>query len=193
MLVSIRIPIGLVFAAAVACGSSSVQQPDPHHATSKPTVDLDLRDAPIYDALRALAQQAQVNLDVDSGLTGTVTINVRSAPWDDVLATIAKDHNLRVAVTGPVVHVSDGSKPAAPEHTFTGTPMKVRFDDTPIRDAVKVIADVAKIQIAVDDGIDVGITLHLRNVPWDLALDHLVRKYELRLVRDGDRLRIRKR
>jgi type II secretory pathway component HofQ len=174
--------LGLVL---VACHSA------PRPDDGKPRIDLDLHDAPVYEALRAIATRAHVNLDADPGFTGTVTMRVQSTRWDEALAMIAKEHHLRVVTAGPVMHVSDASKPVA-EPTFAGTPIEVRFDDTPLREAVSTIAEVAKLPITVDDGVDASVTLHLRKVPWDLALDHLVRKYELRMVRTADGIRIAK-
>ena len=180
---------------AEACGASAAQQraaPRPQETgSSQARIDLELIDVPVEDALRALAEKAHINLDAaGSHLTGAVTIHVRAKPWNDVLAMIANDHGLRVTTTGSVVRVSNASDPPPENQSFTGTPIEASFDNTPIRTAVKTIADLAGAKITVDDGVDVAVTLHLRRVPWDFALDHLVRKYGLKLIRDEGRLRI---
>ncbi len=164
-----------------------------HSAPAAPrTVDLQFRDAPILDVLHVLATSAQVNLDVDPDVTGTVSIDVHGAPWDVVLATIAKDHVLRVESAGPVIRVSRADSPPT-KTTFIGAPIDVDFAEMPLRDAVSTIAGFAKISITVADGVDAKVTLRLRNAPWDLALDHIARAYGLRLVEAGGAYRIEKR
>jgi type II secretory pathway component HofQ len=155
-------------------------------------IDLEIRAAPIHDALRLLATSANANFTVDPDVTGEVTISVHARPWREVLDQIVATHHLAVhevdGVEG-VLRISRAST-SVTATPFTGTPIAVAFDDTPLRDAVKIIADDAKVEIVVDDGIDERVTLRLRNAPWDFALDHLVRKYELRIIRDGARIRI---
>lgn len=73
--------------------------------------------------------------------------------------------------------------------SFAGERSTARFDETPIRDVAKVLADFAKTDIIVDDGVQAHITLHLR-LPCDLALYHLAQKYDLRVVRTDGVIRI---
>ena len=189
----------MMFVAAmlvVACGSGNAGQrpaaPRQEQATNSTTrIDLELTNVPIADALRALAEKAHINLDAAGAhLAGTVTINVRAKPWNEVLAMIANEHGLRVTMTSSAVFVSDASAP--PPQPFAGAPIEASFDDTPIKLAVQTIANLAHAKITVDDDVNVKVTLHLRGVPWDFALDHLVRKYGLQLIREGGGLRIKK-
>jgi hypothetical protein len=53
-----------------------------------------------------------------------------------------------------------------------------------------VFGDFAHVAITVDDDVDAQITLRLRHAPWDFALDHIAHKYALRVIREGDRIRI---
>jgi type II secretory pathway component HofQ len=156
------------------------------------TIDVDVRDAPIEDVLRLIARAARINLDVDPDVTGTVSLDVHAAPWPDVLATVARDHALRVEQVGPVWRVMRASAPPAAPVAYTGAPIEVRFDDTPLRESAATLARLSGRAIVVDPAVadDILVTLHLRNAPWDLALDHLARKYGLRVVDDGARLRL---
>lgn len=182
----------------VACGSGNAGQrpaaPRQERATRSTTrIDLELTNVPTADALRALAEKAHINLDAAGAhLAGTVTINVRATPWNEALAMIANEHGLRVTMTSSAVFVSDASAPPPQAQSFTGAPIEASFDDTPIKAAVQTIANLAHTKITVDDDVNVAVTLHLRGVPWDFALDHLVRKYGLQLIRDGGGLRITK-
>ena len=83
-----------------------------------------------------------------------------------------------------------GIRPPAPQKDFSGDPIEVSFDDTPIRSAAQTLSQVAKVNISVDGDVQASVTLRLRNIPWDLALYHLAQKYALRVVRDGNDIRI---
>lgn len=196
----------LLLVLVFACGSSrQVTQPtkaNPQQQTSttETPLDLELVDAELTDALVAVAGRAGINIfaDADIDEAGRVTISTQSTPWNEVLAKIAADHRLRIEeldVRGAdhkALWISRQSSPPAPVTQFTGDRITARFDDTPIRDVAKTIADFARTSIAVDDDVQANITLHLR-LPWDLALYHLAQKYELRIVRSDRGIRISRR
>lgn len=157
----------------------------------KPRIDLDLREASMHDTFRAIAVAAHANIDVDPDVVGSVTIAVRARPWDEVLATIAREHRLRVEHVGKIIYISDAAKPARSRPTFRGAHITVAFDETPIREAMAELARVAYQHIVVDDDIvEMRVTMRVRDVPWDLALEHLTRKEGLRVVREASTLRI---
>lgn len=159
-------------------------------------IDLMFSNEDIYEAFRTLAQKAGISLFLDSNLDGRVTLAVQSVPWPEALETLARDHKLRVerlnvrGVQAPSFWVSRRSSPPAPQREFTGERVTMRFDNTPIREAVKQLADAAKTNILVDDGVgDIPITLNLR-LPWDLGLAHLAQKYELHLLSANGTIRV---
>lgn len=154
-------------------------------------IDVAFVNTPVTDALRVVAERAHVNIDADGDIAGTVTLKLRARPWDEVVRRIATATQLYVVPEGPNTVRVTASATAAPQ-TFTGTPMTARFDDTPIRDVAKVFAEASHLTVTVDPDVDVAVTMHLRNAPWDLALDHLARKYGLDLERTATAIRIRK-
>jgi type II secretory pathway component GspD/PulD (secretin) len=162
------------------------------------TIDLDVNDVDVDAALIAVATRARINVFLDPDVRGRVNVHVRSTPWRDALAIIAKQLHLRVEeleVAGAMhasVWITSASSPSAPQTRFTGHPIDVHFDDMPIRAAVNTIADAAHVPIAVDDDIQQAVTMHSRG-PWDLALYHLAQKSELRVVREGNAFRITRR
>src|SRR5690348_11928180 len=133
-------------------------------------IDLELTNSTLTDALAALAGRAQINLFADPHIddAGRVTLTVHSAPWKDVLARIAAEHQLRVEkldVRGsnhPSFWISMQSRPPAPVTSFSGARITARFDEAPVRDVAKALSAVAKRTIVVDDDVQVNITLHLR-------------------------------
>ncbi len=172
--------------AALALLAACASAPRPRDGA---LISVDLAGEPMASALRTVATAAHVNIDAaDPALAGTVTLRMR-APWKIVLARIAHDHDLRVVYQDRIVRVCAPTTPCdAPP--AAGAPITAAFDDTPIRDAAAAFARVAKVDVVVDPDVQVDVTMHVRNAPWDLALDHLARKYGLVMSRTGSTVRI---
>jgi type II secretory pathway component HofQ len=192
----IRLFILLALAGACASGNATrVAHAQP--GDREPRVDLELADAELTDALVELAGDAHINLFADPHVNdaGRVTLRVHAARWEDVLAKLASEHQLRVeqlevrGVDRRSFWISQQSSPPAPVTTFTGERITARFDDAPIREVAAALSSVAKTDIVVDNDVQAAVTLHMR-LPWDLALYHLAQKYDLRIVRGDAEIRI---
>jgi type IV pilus assembly protein PilQ len=59
-----------------------------------------------------------------------------------------------------------------------------------IRDFLRFLAEAAGVNIVVDNDVDGSVTLRLRDVPWDEALDVVLRANGLAMVRRGHVIRI---
>ena len=182
----------ILTALAGACASGNATRVAVPQHPGDPTVDLELANAELTTRSSKLAGNARINLFADSHVNdaGRVTLRVHAARWEDVLAKIATEHQLRVeklevrGVDRPSFWISKRSSPPAPVTSFRGERITARFDDAPIREVAAALSNVAKTQIVVDNDVQATITLHMR-LPWDLALYHLAQKYDLRIVR-GD-------
>lgn len=53
--------------------------------------------------------------------------------------------------------------------------LSLDFKDTDIRDVVLMMAEVGQFQVVLDPGITCKLTLKLKDVPWDTALDLALR------------------
>jgi hypothetical protein len=67
-----------------------------------------------------------------------------------------------------------------------GRPVDLDLRDADIRDVCRLLADVGHTNIVVADGVTGSITLRMRRVPWDQALDVILRAKGYRAERDGD-------
>ncbi|EPJ45760.1 MAG: type 4 fimbrial biogenesis protein PilQ [Osedax symbiont Rs1] len=54
---------------------------------------------------------------------------------------------------------------------FTGEKIDLNFQNVKIRSVLQIISEVAQKNLVVDDSVSGSITLRLKNVPWDQALD----------------------
>ncbi len=58
---------------------------------------------------------------------------------------------------------------------FTGERLSLNFQDIPVRAVLQLIADFTNLNVVVSDSVDGNLTLRLQNVPWDQALDIILK------------------
>ena len=96
-----------------------------------------------------------------------------SAPNDDLAR--ANPSGLRSA---------DGSK------NYTGRLISLDLQDTDIDNALRIIAEVSNLNIIASDDVTGKVTLRLIDVPWDQALDVILKTNGLDQVTEGNVIRI---
>jgi len=62
-------------------------------------------------------------------------------------------------------------KKKAKEKTFSGERLSLNFQDIEVRSVLQLIADFTGLNVVVSDSVTGNVTLRLKNVPWDQALD----------------------
>ncbi len=94
-----------------------------------------------------------------------------------------------------------GFASVTPAYALTGAPQKreysgrritLDFHDIEIRNLLRLIADVSKKNIIVADDVTGKVTVSLRNVPWDQALDLVLKTKGLDKEEMGNVIRIAK-
>ena len=58
---------------------------------------------------------------------------------------------------------------------FKGDLLDLNFQDIEVRDVLELIADFRSLNLVASDSVQGTITLNLNNVPWDQALDIILR------------------
>jgi len=104
--------------------------------------------------------------------------------------------------TSPAVTPQDGEKPrlakltgaektskANPKH-YTGKRISLDFKDADVQNVLRVIADVSGLNIVATDDVAGRVTLHLIDVPWDQALDVVLEGNRLKMIREGNIMRV---
>jgi type IV pilus assembly protein PilQ len=69
---------------------------------------------------------------------------------------------------------------------FTGERISLSFQTVDIRSLLQIIADVAGTNMVVSDSVNGQIAMRLQNVPWDQALDIILRTKGLGMRRQGN-------
>lgn len=81
-------------------------------------------------------------------------------------------------------------KEVVPSKKFTGKRISLDFQDADIRNVLRLIADVSGYNLAAGDDVKGKVTIKLLNVPWDQALDLILKMNNLGYIREGNILRV---
>jgi type IV pilus assembly protein PilQ len=79
---------------------------------------------------------------------------------------------------------------AAPAQRYTGEPISVDLRDVDLRDFFRLIHEISGLNVVLDPAVRGTVTLVLDEVPWDQALDIVLRNNSLSRELDGTVLRI---
>src|SRR2546422_10946251 len=69
---------------------------------------------------------------------------------------------------------------------FTGKRISLDFQDAEISSVLRLIADVSGLNMVVGEAVKSKVTLKLLNVPWDQALDLILKLNNLGQIREGN-------
>lgn len=112
-----------------------------------------------------------------------------------------KTQNIKPTVIGgfgaastPVAQQSVSQVPPQPgargRKIYHGATVEFDFKDAPIHDLLRIIADTGGVNIVVPDSIDAKVTVRLKRVPWDQALEVILASHGLWYRREGNLYRI---
>ena len=80
---------------------------------------------------------------------------------------------------------ADQTKPV-----YTGEPISLNLKDVDLKDFFRLIHEISGLNIIIDPNVTGSVTLVLDSVPWDQALDIVLKDNELGKVMEGNVLRI---
>ncbi|HEX7499332.1 MAG TPA: type IV pilus secretin PilQ, partial [Polyangia bacterium] len=87
--------------------------------------------------------------------------------------------------TGP-----SGRYAAIGKKRYTGRRIDLDFKGADIHNILRLLADVGQVNVIVADDVRGDVTIKMRDVPWDQALDVVLRSKGLGSVREGNLLRV---
>lgn len=79
---------------------------------------------------------------------------------------------------------------AGGQRVFTGEPIAMTLKDADIKDVLRTFANITGLNIAVDPNVTGSVTVDFVDVPWDQALDLILRQNGLAYVLEGNVMRI---
>lgn len=77
-----------------------------------------------------------------------------------------------------------------PLRKYKGKKIDMDMSEAQITDVIKLLAEVADLNILTSDEVSGTITLRLKNVEWDKALDYILRQKDLTMLQDGNIIRV---
>jgi type IV pilus assembly protein PilQ len=80
----------------------------------------------------------------------------------------------------------------APQKVYTGHPINLDFKDGDLQDIFRLFADISGLNVVVNPGVAGKVTLKLTEVPWDQALDLILKTNSLGYTLDDNVIRIAK-
>ena len=112
---------------------------------------------------------------------GGVTFDIVAAGAVEPLVTQnGRRLTIELAPSGSIERPETDSGPS-----YTGHRITLDFQDIPVRDVLSIIAEESGLNVIASDGVQGNVTLNLTDVPWDQALDLVLRNHGLSARREG--------
>ena len=102
-----------------------------------------------------------------NGQNTTILVKPSSEPYE----YLAYQTGNKLVLDFKPVTLSDKEQREKELFQFTGEPIDLNFQNVELRSVLQIIAEVAELNLVVSDTVSGNITLRLKNVPWDQALD----------------------
>jgi type IV pilus assembly protein PilQ len=77
-----------------------------------------------------------------------------------------------------------------PRRRYTGRRIDLDFKGADIHNILRLLSEVGQVNIVTSDDVKGEITIKMKNVPWDQALDVILRAKQLGQVREGNLIRV---
>ncbi len=73
---------------------------------------------------------------------------------------------------------------------YAGEKLTLNFQDISVREALNVIADFTELNMVISDSVTGNLTLRLKDVPWDQALDIILQSRGLAMRKNGNVIQV---
>ncbi|APE04716.1 secretin [Alteromonas sp. RW2A1] len=105
----------------------------------------------------------------EDGKSSRIEVNYEGAV---VVKNSVKGNQLQIEVT-PMA--KEQQEALESETEYTGEPISLDFQDVPVRQVLQIIAQVNGFNLVTTDSVTGNVTISLSGVPWDQALDMIMR------------------
>ncbi|MEO1848951.1 MAG: AMIN domain-containing protein, partial [Psychrobacter sp.] len=132
--------------------------------------------------LRRLNINSGVVSSIDTknqGQNGVITINMSD---DYEYQAYQSGNQLNISISKPELL----REPTLEERVYSGEPLSMEFQDVEIRSVLDILAQFTEMNIVASDSVAGNITLRLINVPWDQALDIILKSKNLGKRENGN-------
>ena len=122
-------------------------------------------------------------LNINSGLVSS--IDTKNQNQNGVITiNMSDDYEYQAYQSGSQLNVNISKpellrEPTLEEKVYNGEPLSMEFQDIEIRSVLDILAQFTEMNIVANDSVAGNITLRLINVPWDQALDIILKSKNL--------------
>jgi len=185
-----------VSASATVAPTTATATTDVASATSQDFVFVE----PVYDVKKAVAdsatdpaERAQDAASKFSDKTGAELLPVRMNAAQASQSTGSSTGGVGIQ---PAVNLAleqkeqAGQQPAAVGPRYTGEPISVNLKDVDLKDFFRLIHEISGLNVVLDPNVHGTLTIVLDDVPWDQALDIVLKNNDLARELEGNVLRV---
>ena len=173
-------------------GTLTTQAPAPEQPASTEQASAKPAEVPAPAAsLPAALTQTSAALAVPAAAPQQETV-AAGTPASSPSAAVAAAAPASNATPAPAPPAAAAQTPASPPATskYSGEPISVNLKDVDLRDFFRLIHEISGLNVVVDPSVKGSLTIVLDDVPWDQALDIVLKNNDLDKQLDGNVLRI---
>jgi type IV pilus assembly protein PilQ len=167
---------------APAVAAAAIAAPEPQFTTT----EVEKANQPIEPAVRA---QEAASRFADKTAAELVALNTHAAMSQDAATSapqgIQPAVNLAAEQKAQLAHA-----PATTGTKYTGEPISVNLKDVDLKDFFRLIHEISGLNVVLDPNVHGTLTIVLDDVPWDQALDIVLKNNDLSRQLEGNILRI---
>jgi len=115
-------------------------------------------------------------------------MSIAAQPEATASTRVGRDDSPATALASPAAQAPGPATAAAPK--YSGEPISVNLKDVDLRDFFRLIHEISGLNVVVDPSVKGSLTIVLDDVPWDQALDIVLKNNDLDKQLDGNVLRI---
>ena len=160
-------------------------------------VKISLNDIELNEFIRAIANNVGLNVSIDRSLTTIVSNNFTDVKVVDILIFLIKKYNLTISNTGGILHIEPYVEPITPD-IKPKRDIRIRYDkskdlisfdlrnDTLQQVARKITNETGKNVILFPGIENKTITMYLKDIPFETALEKLAETNNLMVDKTDD-------
>ncbi|RDI98458.1 type IV pilus secretin PilQ [Dyella solisilvae] len=163
---------------------------DMKHQGDKVLIDIDHATLPANLAQRLdvldFATPVQ-SINTKAGVRGGAHMEIAvKGPVDTSAYQSGNQYVVEIAAKKKDPKATDPKLAKGQEPVYSGNRVTFNFQDIPVRSALQLLADISGLNLVASDTVGGSVTLRLVNVPWDQALDVVLRAKSLDKRRNGN-------
>lgn len=133
----------------------------------------------------------QTEAPVTSSVRATVPQSTAIAPGpENVFLDAEPTTNQAISIGAPPSGAVTGQVMTSGERIYTGEPIDLTLTDADIKDVLRTFAQLTGLNIAIDPQVSGTVTVEFTDVPWDQALELILRQNGLGFDIEGNVMRV---